>query len=226
MRRKNWINKKIFLYGRYSKFNHIYNYLANITNPVDKYRLFFFCKKLILKKKIFTNLPFKLNLFYLTFLSYTFKISKRKIFFRTFYKVYKKNLLILNPSFIFLSQYFDYRSIFFKVLNINNVVGFFIYKNLFKNTNYQHDHNINYINYIGYNFYLINSRFETFNTLNNIFKSKEYNSIGKIKLFSQDYNKDYVFNYYFIYNIHLSMSSELYKILICVYIHKLNSFCK
>lgn len=185
----------------------------------DKYKINLYLNDLFFKKNKYTKLNLKTNFFYFIFLINTFKIWKRKIFFRTFYKIHTNSNLLLSPSFMFLSQFFEYRSLFLNVLNKNNLEGFFIYKNLFKNTNYYNDHVINYIAYSGYNYYLINNTEQIFNVLNNILKNKEYNNIGKVKYFFQNYKSDFFLNYYLCYNIHMLNILEFYKIFILLNIH-------
>lgn len=187
----------------------------------EQYGLSLYIENLFLSKIRYNNNWVKINLFHFSNFLNLFKIFKRKYLFRLLYKIHKKNELILIPSHLLLSQYFEYRVLFWNILNKNNINGFFIYKNLFKITsNFEYHYWYKFFS-PGYNFYISNSNQKTFDYLNLSFKDKEFNKIGKIKFFLNLEN-EFQFNYYFLYNIYLLNASEIYKILI--YLHLLNLY--
>lgn len=203
-----------------TKLNYEFFILIKYYAIVDKYKVIPFVKDISYKAQKFSATSVQINSFYLIQFINFLKIKKRTLFFRTFYKIYKNNLLLLTPSFTFLSQFFEYRSIFFNILKIYNIDGFFIYKNLYKNIGYYNDYSDNYIIYGGYNFYVIKNSYIIFQKLNEILQHKDYNNIGKVKFFfeKQPSNSNLNFNYYFIYNIYTNNVVELYKLIILIYL--------
>jgi len=223
MRRKNWINKKNFFFGNFYKKNKLYyNYVFNKkTKIVDIHNVLTFTKNIFYLKNRYVNNNVKINSFYLCFLIRLFNVLKKTLMFRTFYKLYGKNKLILSPFFFSSSQFFEYRNNFFNILKINNVEGFYIYKNLFKLTGYYNDYLINSKIYINYNFFLYKNSYNIFFGINEVLKSKDSNRIGKVKHFSQPEIEQYNFNYYFAYNNYMNNTLELYKIITNLYINLL-----
>lgn len=229
MRRKNWINKKKFLFdnlnhNKIKKTAYYSLFLNKIIKALDEYKVYIFIKTLYYLRNKHTNNLIKTNIFYLSFLLKFFKKFKRKLMFRTFYSLLNKNKLLLVPSFFFLSQFFEYKNLFFNVLNEKKIEGFFIYKNFFKITGYYNEYLLNYNIYINYNFFIFKNSFDTFFYLNEIFKHKESNKIGKVKYFFQPFKTDYYFNYYFNYNLFVLNTVEFYKIIIYLNINSINKF--
>ena len=168
----------------------------------------------------------KINKFTLFFFFKITSFLKKKTMFRLFYKIYTKNILTLSPLYTFSSQFFENKNLFFDVLDNNKVDGFFIYKNLFKITNYYNDYLAHYKAYVNYNFYIWKNSFNVFNSLNEIFQHKDFNKIGKVKYFLNKNVENEVFskfNFYLNYNFFLLNTIEFYKILI--YLH-INVFIK
>lgn len=185
---------------------------------LDVHRVFVFSRNIFFIKNRLVNNKLKLNSFYLLFLVKLFSTFKKKLMFRTFYKL-NNNKLILTPSFFFSSQFFEYRNYFFNILKHNKISGFFIYRNLFKISGYYNEFTINYKAYINYNYYIINYSHNIFTSLNETLKSKDFNRIGKVKYYSEFYSNHFNFNYYFMYNLFINNSLELYKISILLYLN-------
>ena len=192
------------------------------TKFIDVHNVLNFSKNIFFLKNRYVNNNAKINSFYLYFLIKFFNVLKKKVMFRTFYKLYNKNKLILSPFFFSSSQFFEYRNNFFNILNTNSVEGFFIYKNLFKLTGYYNDYLINCKIYINYNFYIYKNSYNIFFNLNEVLKLKDSNRIGKVKHFNQQEIEQFNFNYYFTYNNYLNSSLELYKIMIILYLNLIN----
>lgn len=231
MRRKNWTKEKKYFFDKI-KNNNFYNtnsfknlLIFYIKKPVklDKHKIIEFMFRKNFKENKYDKVIFQINYYFLYFMIKKISILNKKYFYRLFLKN-NDNLLLLSPAYTFGRQYFEYRSIFFEVLKKKNLKGFFIYKNLFKLTNHYLEYQINRRLLIGYNFYLIKSNIKIFEFLNNILIEKDYNKIGKVKLYKDSFiqlNFVYSLNYFFNYNLFLLNVVEIYKINILLHIHYL-----
>jgi hypothetical protein len=175
-------------------------------------------------KNRFNNINHEINSFYfLIFLKYIKHVKKHQMFKLFFKSQIFNNLIILHPSYSVLNQYFEYRPLFFTVLRKSNIKGFFIYKNLFRQSGYNFDFSKNKNILIGYNFFTINSTYNKYLILEKIFSDKEYNKIGKVKSFSvnQPAKLDTELTLFFMYNLYFNNIVELYKINIYLFLNNI-----
>lgn len=196
----------------------------------DKHNIASFEYRKSFKEYKYNNLMSEINLFFYYILYKHNQRISRKYFYRTFFKVRNESILILSPSYTFGRQYFEYRSLYFQILKKFNLKGFFIYKNLFKQSFYLNDYKVYKNLLIGYNFFIINSNFNIFNSLNSILFEKDFNKIGKVKIFYEDKNFNLnildELNYFLNYNILMLNVLELYKINIVLYVHLITTCIK
>jgi hypothetical protein len=173
-----------------------------------------------MKNKV-TNVHAEINSFIFLHLYKNIKYFKKHNMFRVFVKAQLKSKLIVSPAHSALSQFFEYRSIFYIILRKNKLDGFFIYKNLFRQSGYFFDYKVNKNLLIGYNFNIINADYNKYNILYNIFSDKEYNKVGKVKLFFPYKPQSLDLNLFFLYNVHINNVLELYKINIYLFLKNL-----
>jgi hypothetical protein len=151
------------------------------------------------------------------------KKKNKTIIYNNYLKKISKNFLVLLPSFTFKSQFFSNKTIFDDVVVSNRLRGLFIYKNFYKDF-YKNDYSFYKKHLIGYNYYILISDVQKYLNIYKILDDKEYNSVGKVKLFLEDFNKNNFLintNTFFIFNIYLLKSLEFYKILIFLHINLL-----
>jgi len=225
MRRKNWINKKNYFYDNINVFNPFFFniFIKKKEFKFDEYNTKGQLYKVFIKKNKYSMLTPELNYyFYLDF----FKILKKKskyIIYNSYLKNINKNILILLPSYTFKSQFFNNKSLFDDVLVNIKLRGFFIYKNFHKDF-YLSDFSFYKKHLIGYNYYIFKSNFEKYSNIYKIIDDKEYNSVGKVKLFIDNLfnNKNILIkdlNLFFLFNIFLLKFLEIYKIIVYIYIN-------
>lgn len=227
MRRKNWINKKNHLYDNNNIFNPFFFniFLKKKELRFDEYNTKGQLYKVLIKKNKYSILTPELNYyFYSDFFRVLKKINKY-IIYNNYLKNVNKNILMLLPSYTFKSQFFSNKSLFDDVLANLKLRGFFVHKNFHKDF-YSSDFNFYKKHLIGYNYYIIKSNFEKYSNIYKIIDDKEYNSVGKVKLFIDDLfnNKNILIkdlNLFFFFNIFLLRLLEIYKIIIHLYINVL-----
>ena len=225
MRRKNWINKKNHFYGNKNIFNSFFfNIFLNKNEfKFDEYNTKGQLYKVFLKKNKHSILTPDLNYY---FYSDFFKIIKKKsknIIYNNYIKNINKNILILLPSYTFKSQFFNNKFIFDDILIKFKLRGLFFYKNFYNNF-YSSNSNFYKKHLIGYNYYILKSNFDKYLNIYKLIDDKEYNSVGKVKLFidsllinKADTIKD--LNFFFFFNVFILKLLEIYKIIIYLYIN-------
>lgn len=196
--------------------------MRTVASYDKHYSVEFFKKGFHFKNKI-TNVNNEINMFFFALLFNKIKCIKKQIMFRMLYKYNVNSNLFLSPTYTFLSQFFEYRTLFHNILKKNHLYGFFIYKNLFKQSGYFYDYKFNRDLLLGYNFYIVKSNINICLLLDSILSDKEFNKIGKVKLHVQNYKQDFNFNFFFNYNIFSLNITELYKINIYLYLNSLNT---
>ena len=228
MRRKNWINKKKTLYGRYLNTNKNINF--NFFNFFLKKKEFIFDKyntrgqlyKVDLKKTKNSNLNFELNYYFYSDLLKNLKYINKKIIFNNFLKN-NNNILFLLPSYTFKNQFFSHKSLFGDLLLMFKLRGFFIYKNYFNIIGYKNNNFFYKKHLIGYNFYIFNKMYKRYNDFFKITDDKEYNPVGKVKFLLTkqiifDFKLNSEFNVFFNFNIYLLNIIEIYKIIVLLHL--------
>lgn len=222
MRRKNWINKKNYFYDNKNIFNSFFFniFLKKNEAKFDEYNTRGQLYKVFIKKTKNSILTPELNYY---FYSDLFKIMKKKtknIIYKNYIKNISKNTLILSPSYTFKSQFFNNKSIFDDVLKNFNLKGLFI-----NNSFYSSDYNFYKKHLIGYNYYVLKSNFDKYSAIYKLLDDKEYNSVGKVKLFVDFYEKitniNKEVNLFFFFNIFILKLLEIYKITVYLYINVL-----
>lgn len=217
MRRKNWINKKKHFFDNQYLWDF---FIKKKLKTLDKHRSSEYLFKIFLAKNKYKQNFTDMNIFFFKFFLVFFKFFQKKKLINLFYNkadLYYNQYTILSPSYFFSSQFFEYKTIFFNILKKHNYRGFFIYKNLFKQSNNYNLYKLNKNLISGYNFYLLNSTKNVFEKLNNIFIDKEFRKVGSIKLIINNTNNNFDFNYFINYNLYLLNILEIYKI--CLYLN-------
>lgn len=228
MRRKNWLNKKNHLYGNVDLFNSFFwnFFLKKNEIKYDEYNTRGQLYKVFLKKNKHSLLSPELNFyFYINFFK-SLKKKSKNIIYNNYLKKLDKNILLLLPSYTFKSQFFSNKSLFDDVLLNLKLRGFFIHKNFYKDF-----YSCNQVFYkkhlISYNYFVVKSNFDKYTNLHKILDDKEYNSVGKVKLFidilsnnSNFLNKD--LNLFFFFNLFVLKNLEIYKIILFLYLNTFN----
>lgn len=227
MRRKNWTSKRNHFYGSIDTSNQFFFnvFLKKKELKYDEYNTLGQLYKVFVKKNKNSIILPELNYyFYLSFFK-NLKKNSRNIIFKNYIKNLNKNILIFLPSYTFKSQFFNNKSLFDDVLVNFKLKGFFIHKS-FYNSTYKVDNNFYKKHIVGYNFYTLKSNFEKYSNIYKILDDKDYNSVGKVKLFIDDFLKNNsIFsneiNLFFIFNVLILKILEIYKILVYLYLNML-----
>lgn len=227
MRRKNWINKKKYFYDNYNLNSKFFNLFLIKNNPLyDEYNTKGQLYKVLIKKNKLSLLIPEINYYYYSDFFKSLKKISKKIIYKN-YLFNSKNALVLLPSYLFKSQFFSNKSLFDGLLFNYKLRGFFIYNSFFKTSNYS----LNPIFYkrhlIGYNFYIVKSNFNKYNDFLKITDDKDFNGVGKVKFFLENFNNSNAslnkeVDLFFLYNIYILKILEIYKILFFVFIFKIN----
>lgn len=229
MRRKNWINKKNHLYGNTNIFNPFFFniFLKKKELKFDEYNTKGQLYKVFLKKNKYSVLTPELNYYFYSYFFKTLKKKSKNIIYNNYIKNVNKNILIFLPSYTFKSQFFSNKSLFDDVLVNFKLKGFFFYKNFYKGS-YTSNYGFYKNHLIGYNYYILKSNFDKYSSIHKIMDDKDYNSVGKVKLFvdtllitTNNLNKE--INLFFFFNIFLLKILEIYKIVLYLYINNANT---
>lgn len=200
-------------------------FLKKNESRYDEYNTLGQLYKVFVKKNKHSIILPELNYhFYLGFFK-NLKKNSRNIINNNYVRNVNKNILIFLPSYTFKSQFFSNKSLFDDVLINFKLKGFFIHKN-FYNYSYGVSSNFYKKHLVGYNFYVLKSNFEKYLNIYKILDDKEYNSVGKVKLFIDGFLKsNFIFcseiNLFFVFNIMFLKILEIYKIIIYLHLHVL-----
>lgn len=199
--------KKEFIYDYYNIRGQLYN--------------------TFLKRNENSFLDLKFNFYFYNDFFKSLKYYKKQIIFKNFINN-NNDILLMFPSYMFKNQYFSNKSLFNDLLLKFKLKGFFLYKNFFKNAGYKSNNYFLKKHVFGYNFFIINKIFlnnKYLNKITTITDDKEYNSIGKIKIFC---NKNYeeelniTINSFFNFNLYCINILEIYKIFILIHLNNIN----
>ena len=223
MRRKNWINKKDHSYDK-TRFNSFFFniFLKKKEFKYDEYNTKGQLYKVFIKKNKYSILTPEINYYFYSDFFKNLKKKSKIIIYKNYLKNTSNNTLLLLPSFMFKSQFFNNKSLFDDVLVNHKLKGFFIHKNFYK---FFYNHNFSFYkkHLVGYNYFILKSNLEKYLNIHKVLDDKDYNSVGKVKLFLENYlaNKLYLesdISLFFFFNVFLLKILEIYKIIIFLYI--------